>query len=201
MTTREFRLVVLTSVLSAWMTSGVHGEGSAKPLAGPATVENRVKEADLTKIALTPDAERRLGIELVAAESKPIARSRRLPGEAFIPPGRSIAGIGPRCRAGGLLRHRRRRRRPPGSESSEVGVLFRLLPGESPDGRTFVPADRISLTRATADLAAARVEAEGQLKEAEVRVEAAEIKLKRADQLRQEGAGAQRAFDEAPGRT
>ena len=196
MTTRGLRLFVLTGLLSACVTPSAHADSSAKDLAGPATVENRVNEADLTRIALTPDAERRLGIELVVAERKSVVRTRRLPGEAVTPPGRSIVVSAP---VAGLVTVPTSASVPPtaGQQVEHGEPLFRLLPGESPDGRTFVPADRISLARATADLSAARVEAEGRLEEARVRVDAGEIKLKRAEQLQQEGAGAQRALDEA----
>lgn len=169
-------------------------KAQAKP--GPATVENRVKEADLTTIKLTPDAERRLGIELATAEGKAVARPRRLPGEVQVPPGQTIIVAAP---VAGLLTLPVGTTTPlaTGRRVAHGDVLLKLQPGESRDGSTFVPADRISLARARADLTVARIEAEGQLELARVRFDAAEIKLKRADQLRQEGAGAQRAYDEA----
>lgn len=171
-------------------------DDKSNPGAGPAIVENRVKESDLTTIKLTADAERRLGIELVAVERKSISLPRRLPGEVLIPPGRTIVVSAPIAGLVGL---------PPLSESPPAvgqrvergGALLRLQPGESRDGQTFVPADRISLGLARADLTAARIEAEGLLVQARVRVVAAEVKRKRADELRKEGAGAQRAYDEA----
>lgn len=167
-----------------------------KPASGPAAVENRVKETELTTIKLTPEAERRLGIELVAAERKTIAQSRQLPGEVVLPPGRTIVVSAP---VAGLVTLPSSAAPFPfgGQRIARGSGLLKLQPGESRDGQIFTPADRISLARAKADLTAARSEAEGQLEQARVRLGAAEIKLKRADQLRQEGAGAQRAFDEA----
>lgn len=178
-----------------WASNAIADE-KGKPAAGPATVENRVKESELTTIKLTPEAERRLGIELVSAERKTIALPRRLPGEVLIPPGRTIVVSAP---VAGLVTLPSTSESPlsAGQRVERGSALLRLQPGESRDGKTFVPADRISLARARADLTAARIEAEGQLEQARVRVEAAEIKLKRADQLRQEGAGAQRTYDEA----
>lgn len=183
-------------ILLGWAASGTVADDKPKAATGPATVENRVKEADLTTIKLTPEAERRLGIELAAVERKMIAQSQRFPGEALIPPGRTILLSAP---VAGLVTLPAASASPPsvGQRVERGGPLLRLLPGESRDGRTFVPADRISLARAKADLTATRIEVEGQLKQARVRAEAAEVKLKRADQLRQEGAGAQRAYDEA----
>lgn len=167
-----------------------------KPASGPAAVENRVKETELTTIKLTPEAERRLGIELVAAERKTIAQSRQLPGEVVLPPGRTIVVSAP---VAGLVTLPSSAASFPfgGQRIARGSGMLKLQPGESRDGQIFTPADRISLARAKADLTAARSEAEGQLEQARVRLGAAEIKLKRADQLRQEGAGAQRAFDEA----
>lgn len=167
-----------------------------KPGTAPATVENRVKEADLTTIKLTAEAERRLGIEVVPAERKAIAQPRRLPGEVLIPPGQTIVVSAP---VAGLVTLPSPASSPlsAGQRVERGNAILRLQAGESRDGKTFVPADRISLARAKADLTAARIEAEGQFEQARVRVEAAEIKLKRADQLRQEGAGAQRGYDEA----
>lgn len=189
------RAIVITGMWLACASSAA-ADDKGKPGAGPATVENRVKESDLTTLRLTAEAERRLGIELVSVERKTVARPRRLPGEVTIPPGRTIIVSAP---VAGLVTL------PPGSASPlsatrrvERGTtILQLHPGESRAGETFVPADRISLARARADLTAARIEAEGQLEQARVRAEAAEIKLKRADHLRQEGAGAERAYDEA----
>ncbi len=194
-TTGLCRLAVL-GLLALCRLPGARADDKAKTAAGPATVENPTKETDLTTIRLRPDAERRLGIELVAAERKPVAQPRRLPGEVLIPPGRSIVVSAP---VAGLLTLPSSTASPPvaGQRVEHGHAFFRLLPGEAPDGRTFVPADRISLARATADLSVARAEAEGQLEQARVRVGAADVKLKRADQLRREGAGAQRTYDEA----
>lgn len=165
--------LILLSTLCLQCLSNTDADDKGKPRAGPATVENRVMESDLTTIKLTADAERRLGIEQVSAERKTVAQSRRLPGEVLIPPGRTIIISAP---VAGLVTL------PPASTSPLSGgrrvvrgnALLQLQPGESRDGRTFVPADRISLVRARADLTAARIEAEGQLEQARVRVEAAE---------------------------
>ncbi len=167
-----------------------------EPASAPAAVAHRVKESELTTITLTPEAETHLGIELVSAERKRMSRVRRVPGEVMVPPGRSIVVSAPV--AGVVSVSAASQPTLTGGERVARGQgLLRLQPGEGRDGNTFVPADRISLARARADLVAAQVEAEGQLGQARVRVEAAEIRRKRADELRQQGAGAQRAFDDA----
>ena len=52
----------------------------------PATVENAVKESELTTITLTPKAEKRLGIVLEPVENKLMRRSRTYGGEVILPP-------------------------------------------------------------------------------------------------------------------
>ena len=79
---------------------------------------------------LTAEAERRLDIQLAPAEKKPIAGARRLPGEALIPPGRSITVTAP---VAGLISL------PPSSSTAPIAgqrvereaALLRLLPGEA----------------------------------------------------------------------
>src|SRR5262245_6574419 len=87
---RRFNLMALSICLGGPAMLRASADDKTKPAPGPASVENRVKEMDLTTIKLTPQAERRLGIELAAAERKSLARPRRIPGEVMIPPGRTI---------------------------------------------------------------------------------------------------------------
>ena len=56
----------------------------------PAKVQNAVKEADLTTVILTPEAETRLGIELAVVEIRTIAKNRMYGGEVVPVSGRSI---------------------------------------------------------------------------------------------------------------
>lgn len=180
------------------LIGGLHAiaDDKAKQGVGPAAVENRVKESELTTIRLTADAERRLNIQLVAAERKAISLPHRLPGEVLIPPGRAIVVSAPV--AGLLSRPAKFSSSLMCGQSVQCGdPLFILQPGETGDGKSFITADRINLSRAIADLTNSRIEAEGSLEQARVRVAAAEIKLKRADDLRMQGAGAQRAYDDA----
>lgn len=191
-----FKFVTVMSALT-WVFSGAAACADDKAESGApvaAKVENRVKESELTTVKITAEAEKRLGIELATAERKSISKTLQLPGEAVVPAGRRIvvsapvAGLLTATDAGGIVA---------GQRVDNGAPLFRLQPGEAREGRAFVPADRINLARARSDLAASRIEAQGQLAQARVRVEAASVKLKRADQLRQEGAGAQRGYDDA----
>jgi hypothetical protein len=63
--------------------------GSAKATgapAGPSKVVGAVKEVDLTRVELTPEAEGRLGLTLVEVQRKPMARAVSYGGEVMIPP-------------------------------------------------------------------------------------------------------------------
>ena len=66
-----------------------------EPTAKPATVQNAVKETDLTTVTLTPQAESRLGIETTAVESRPVERVRTFGGEVMPVSGRSVTVSAP----------------------------------------------------------------------------------------------------------
>jgi len=61
----------------------------------PAKVAHPSKEADLATLTLTPDAEKRLGIETAIVESRKLGRTRLLGGEVILP-----AGLNGRTNAG-----------------------------------------------------------------------------------------------------
>ncbi|HUU16125.1 MAG TPA: efflux RND transporter periplasmic adaptor subunit [Sedimentisphaerales bacterium] len=63
---------------------------STEKIQPPATVQNAVKETDLTTVILTPAAETRLGIELAAVEVRSIEKNRTYGGEVVSVSGRSI---------------------------------------------------------------------------------------------------------------
>jgi RND family efflux transporter MFP subunit len=163
---------------------------------GAATVQNRVAEADLTTVRLSPDAEKRLGIETANVERRKVVRTRTFPGEVIIPQGRSAVLAAPA--AAYVL---------PGNDDAEwpqAGMrikahepILRLATGGVTDGKAISASDRISMAKARADLTSATAEIRGDMTQAGVRVEAAKIKMDRADVLRREEVGSQRAYDEA----
>ncbi len=65
-----------------------HGKDASK-------VTGAVKEADLAKLQLTEQAEKRLGVEAVEAKKQPVPRAISYGGEAMIPPGRLISVASP----------------------------------------------------------------------------------------------------------
>ena len=158
----------------------------------PASVENRVKESDLTVVKLTPEAEKRLGIELANAQREVVENSVLRPGVVEIPIGRSLVLRAPI--AGRVSRVTSKR---VGIASGEV--LLRLEPGSANGDGSFVPADRIQLAKARADLAAGKAAAQGDLEGAKARAEAASLAASRAELLAQQGPGSQKALEEARG--
>jgi membrane fusion protein, heavy metal efflux system len=60
-----------------------------------ATVQNPVKEADLTTITLTEQAEKRLGISTVPMARRSVPRSRAVGGEVIVPPGQTLTVSAP----------------------------------------------------------------------------------------------------------
>lgn len=66
-----------------------------KAAAVPAKVENRVKESDLTRITLVPEAEKRLGIELAPVVEQTTTNRLTIAGEVFPIPGKALIVTAP----------------------------------------------------------------------------------------------------------
>ncbi len=148
--------------------------------AAPAKVEKIPGEADLTTITLTPAAEERLGIGTAVVERKDVPRTRTLGGEVVIPPGRAIAVSAP---VSGTLRAPDGGVPTPGTRLKAGQVVFRLLPFLSPEART--------------TLATTRVEAQGQVEQAQKQVDQAGLLLDRAERLRRDNLGGSGAVEDA----
>lgn len=145
-------------------------ETKAKP-APAAKVENRVKESDLTLITLSPDAEKRLGIELAAVSERSASNQIIVAGEIIPIPGNAIIVTSPASGAiTGALNA--------GQQVNKGDVLFRLTPMVAPqrDVRVTFAAD---------------------LQSAKARLDNAAIQLDRARQLLRDLAGSQRNVDTA----
>jgi RND family efflux transporter MFP subunit len=139
-----------------------------------AKVTAPVPEASLTTIKLTDDAQKRLGIETVAAEHRTIARTRSVGGEIVPAGGAQITVTAPVAGTLGA-----------GSRPATVGVhvekgqvVLMLVP--------LAPAER--------DV---RIEAERLVGEAVGRQEMAAKRVARARQLARDGSGSVRAAEEA----
>jgi membrane fusion protein, heavy metal efflux system len=120
-----------------------------------ATVDNRVKEADLTRIRLTAESEKRLGIALADATEGNPRRSSRVGGEVTVIPGKVLTATAP---VTGTL-HALRASLVPGQTVNRREPLFRLTPvvGAVPDLKVTVEAD-VQHARARLDNATQQVE-------------------------------------------
>jgi len=140
----------------------------------PATVQNRVKESDLTRITLTEAAEKRLGIELADIRTVSTSRSTTVIGDVVAIPGRSITVSAP---APGLI-SKFRFDLVPGMQIQAGRELFELTPQVAPqrDLKLTLQAD---------------------LKQTKARLDNAGLQANRARQLLRDMAGSQRNVDAA----
>jgi multidrug efflux pump subunit AcrA (membrane-fusion protein) len=158
----------------------------------PAKVTGAVKEDQLNRVELTEQAEERLGVKLAAVEKRRFPQLRTYGAEVMLPTGASIIVSAP---IGGTLQ----------APSSDVGVpqvgskvkqgqpVFVLMPLLSPERNVLTPAERINMAQAKNMIATARIDADGQVQQAQVQVDAAQIALDRAERLLREQAGNARA--------
>ncbi|MFN0087690.1 MAG: efflux RND transporter periplasmic adaptor subunit [Blastocatellia bacterium] len=163
--------LILIAALSSCAKS--HSAAGEKPPAA-ATVTGAVKESELATIKLTPEAEKRLGIELVSVETRAVAETRTLAGELMLPPDRvttissPISGTlvteGAPFAAGSFVR--------------KGQLLYRLTPFLAPERDL-----RLQLERETAAAA--------------TRTDAARVRLRRAEQLLEEKAGSEKSLQQA----
>lgn len=142
--------------------------------AKPAAVKSPVKEAELTTVTLTPEAEKRLGIVTVAVERKRVQQTRTVGGEITPASGSRLSIVAP---VAGALQ-------PSGEVPAAGSVvsrgqpLFRLVPLQPSERDAAVDAQQ------AADSAAARRDM-------------AANRARRADQLVRDGAGSRRSLEEA----
>ncbi len=80
----------IAAVVALALTAGA--EDPAKPAA---QISNAVTESALTTIALTPEAEQRLGIVVTKAEQRALARTRLFAGQVIAPLGNPGASVSP----------------------------------------------------------------------------------------------------------
>jgi RND family efflux transporter MFP subunit len=156
------------------LLAGCGGDEAPAVPAKPASVNAPVKEAQLTTVTLTPEAEKRLAVVTEPVERRTVPRTRVLGGEIAAPSGASLAITAP---IAGTLQA------PPavpiaGSAVSRGQMLFRLMPIQ--------PSERD-----------ATVDAQQAAETASARREALALKVQRAERLVKDGAGSRRALEEA----
>ena len=173
---------------------GSQDSGASKKSEPPARVESPAKEADLTKVHLTEEADRRLGISLTPVERKSVALTRIFGGTTMIPQGGTLRITAP---FGGTILTGDADLPHPGAWVRKDQRLLRLVPVFAGEQEVLSSPERLSLAKAQADLATSRAEAEGQVSTSEAQLQAAKAQLDRADKLRREGAGSQQTYEEA----
>jgi RND family efflux transporter MFP subunit len=140
----------------------------------PAKVDNRVTEADLTKITLTPEAEQRLGIQLVEAVEAEVSDVSEIAGEVMLIPGKAMIATAP---VSGTV-YLSRPNLAVGQTVRKGEPVFRLTPVLAPQR----------------DL---RITYEGDVQAAKARLDNATQQLQRARQLLRDLAGSQRNVEAA----
>ena len=140
----------------------------------PATVENRVKESELTRVKLTPEAEQRLGIQVAAAVESEFSTVSAIAGEVMLIPGKVLIATAP---VAGTV-HFARGNLAVGQNIRKGEPVFRLTPVVSPQQ----------------DL---RVTFETDVQSTKARLDTATQQLERARQLLRDLAGSQRNVEAA----
>jgi len=166
----------LSGVLVAFVIAGCSSGSSSQPAAAhpaPATVQNPRTEADLSRITLTAEAIKRLGIETTVVKSDAAASTRTLGGEVVVPEGRSVVVTAP---VAGTLTGAAWPR--PGARIRQGDRLLTIAP--------LVQAERDQ-----------RIEAQRAVTSAEAEELAARQRLQRLEQLLKDGAASVRAVEEA----
>jgi len=146
----------------------------------PANVAKVVKEESLATVALTEDAEKRLGVKTSPIERKSMRRVRVYGGEAMVPVGKTAIVAAPLA---GIVKAPPQGMKMVGRPVKKGEAVLQLSLILSPEART--------------TLASQLVEAEGQESTARANLEAATIALDRARRLLRDEAGSRRNVDEA----
>ena len=186
----SYRSGVLTGVLGSlfcgsvcaaawWVATSTTPVVKAEKPPPPATVAKVLKEDEINVIKLTPEAEQRIGIETAVVERRSIRQSRTYGGEVMVPLGQSVLVAAP---LGGELQVTDKGLPRPGARVRKGQPILSLFPLLTPEART--------------TLAAARVDAEGQIKNARAQVEGTRIAFQRAKKLLRDEVGSQRSVDE-----
>lgn len=154
----------------------------------PATVAHPVSETQLNTVTLTEEAERRLGLQTAAVERRPNRRTRSYGGEITLPADAVLVVSAP---VSGILIAPKGHTLPRvGAKVKKSQPMFALVP------QALTQAERVALAQAKLQLAQARIDAEGQVKQATVQVEAARVAFERSERLFRDMAGTKKDLDD-----
>lgn len=166
--------IAIAVVVLAAAAQGCGRSSPAGKAAPAASVDKKITEGDLVKVTLTPEAETRLGIATANAAPKSVPRKRRLGGEIVVPSGGALMLAAPVAATVSASAQVVKT----GTTVKRGDTLVTLIP--------LAPVDR--------DL---RGQADRSTIAAEARFTAAKAKLERAEKVLADGAGTQRAVEEA----
>ncbi|MBC7815310.1 MAG: HlyD family efflux transporter periplasmic adaptor subunit [Planctomycetaceae bacterium] len=174
-------LLLCGASAGAWwmLTTPRHESKSEKPVP-PASVAKTIKETDLLTVELKPEAEKRLDLQVGKIERTSLPRERVYGGEVMVATGRTVLVAAP---LSGVLSAVQGEGPHPGEMVKRGQPILVLRPLLTPDSQ--------------ATLSAARVDADGQVKNALAQVEAMKIARDRARRLLRDEAGSRRQVDEA----
>jgi RND family efflux transporter MFP subunit len=168
---RDALLVVIASLAFG---AGCGRSAPAGKAAPAASVEKKITDGDLVKVTLTAEAETRLGIAVAPVEQRSVPRRRRVGGEIVVPSGGALmlsAPVAATVSASAKVVKT-------GTTVKRGDVLVTLVPLAPVDRDLRGQADRATIA-------------------AEARFTAAKAKLERAEKILADGAGTQRAVEEA----
>lgn len=146
------------------------------PIPPAAKVSAHVAESALATVTLEPQAEERLALRVQPVEKRKAARKQVLGGEVVVPSGSALVVTAPV--AGGVVAEGAASALRPGAAVKRGDVLLRLVPLATVDRDLHAQAQRT-------------------VESAKARDEAAASRLARAERLLKDGAGTERAVEEA----
>ncbi|MBX9656036.1 HlyD family efflux transporter periplasmic adaptor subunit [bacterium] len=169
--------------------------GASSKSPEPAHVDQRLKEVELNRIVLTPLAEERLRLKSASVLEKKLPKSRQYGGEVVLPPDGSLIVSAPFA---GRLEPASKGVQPTLGLSYQKGdIVFTLIPVLSPERDVLTPSEQTALAQAKMQVSQAKIDADGQVKQAQAQLDAADIALRRAEDLLRDQAGTAKAVDDA----
>lgn len=173
-------LCLLSAAVTSWLVAPRPGNQAKTAPPPPATVPHVFKEEQVNAITLSAEAVERLALRTAPVERKRMPLTRVYGGEVVIPPGQTILVSAP---LSGTLKALPDLMPQVGGTVKKGQSLFLLLPLLTPEGR--------------ANLAAAKIDADGQVKTARTQLDASRIALERARRVFESEASSRRSLDEA----
>lgn len=187
-------LLVMTLALA-----GCVGPGASKPSSHstpPASVLQISDELELASVRLTAQAEKRLGVSVVAVKRQEIASRRPYPGTVVMPPQSLAPLLAP---VTGVVRYIGPEPLAVGTAVSQGQPLFCIDPlivenfALGPTQR-----DSLKMSRLTVEQSVAAIQT--RINNAKVELEASQIDLRRAEQLFEQKVGSRKRVDDAKAR-